>query len=42
MHEFENRSDQKAAVLNISIPGGFKSNMKMITDWYKKNPPARV
>lgn len=42
MHGFENRSSKKAAVLNISIPGGFESNMKMITDWYEKNPPRSL
>ena len=42
IHGFENRSDKKAAVLNISIPGGFEKNMPMITNWYKENPPRSL
>ena len=42
MHSFENRSDKKAAVFNISIPGGFEKNMGMITEWYEENSPRRL
>lgn len=42
MHGFENRTNKKAAVLNISVPGGFEKNMSMITDWYQENPPRKL
>jgi quercetin dioxygenase-like cupin family protein len=41
-HDFENRSDQKAGVLNFSVPGSFEQSMPMIVDWFKKNPAGRT
>lgn len=41
-HDFENRSDARAGVLNLSIPGGFERNMPNIAEWYRKNPPGRA
>ncbi len=38
-HDFENRSDERAGVLNLSIPGGFEKNMPGIADWYREHPP---
>lgn len=37
-HDFENRCDQRAGVLNFSAPGGFEPNMPAISDWFKEHP----
>jgi hypothetical protein len=42
VHDFENRSSTRAGVFNISVPGGFESNMPMILDWYAENPPGNA
>jgi mannose-6-phosphate isomerase-like protein (cupin superfamily) len=34
-HDFENRTAQPAAALNVFIPGGFESNMPAIVEWYR-------
>lgn len=41
-HDFENRSQVRACVLNFSVPGSFESNMPMIVEWFKKNPPGET
>jgi mannose-6-phosphate isomerase-like protein (cupin superfamily) len=41
-HDFENRSDAPAAILNFSSPGDFEENMPAIVDWFRENPPARI
>lgn len=41
-HDFENRGDVRAGVLNISAPGGFERNMDMIVDWFARTPPGRT
>lgn len=41
-HDFENRSDARAGVLNISTPGGFEQHMPNIVGWFKDNPPGKV
>jgi mannose-6-phosphate isomerase-like protein (cupin superfamily) len=41
-HDFENRSQARAGVLNFSAPGGFEQNMPMIVDWFAKHPPGRA
>lgn len=41
-HDFENRSDLRAGVLNLSIPGAFEPQMPMIVDWFQKHPPGRA
>lgn len=38
-HDFENRSDARAGVLNLSIPGGFEQNMPGIARWFAEHPP---
>ena len=38
-HDFENRGDVPAGVLNFYAPGTFEEQMPMIADWYAKNPP---
>ncbi len=39
VHDFENRSDRRAGVLNVFAPGAFEGNMPMIVDWFKQHPP---
>ncbi len=39
-HDFENRSDARAGVLNLSFPGGFEDNMPDIVRWFEHNPPG--
>jgi mannose-6-phosphate isomerase-like protein (cupin superfamily) len=38
-HDFENRSSNRAGVLNFSIPGDFEKNMPAISKWFIENPP---
>ena len=38
-HDFENRGDVRAGVLNLSIPGSFESHMPEIARWFSENPP---
>lgn len=40
IHDFENRSDSKAGVLNFSVPGNFEQVMPGIVDWFKEHPPG--
>ncbi|MGV2482072.1 UNVERIFIED_CONTAM: cupin domain-containing protein, partial [Salmonella enterica subsp. enterica serovar Weltevreden] len=37
-HDFENRSDARAGVLNFSAPGGFEPHMPAIADWFRQHP----
>lgn len=39
-HDFENRSDARAGVLNISVPGGFEDAMPEIARWFEEHPPG--
>ncbi|MBM3115257.1 cupin domain-containing protein [Jeongeupia naejangsanensis] len=39
-HDFENRSDARAGVLNLSFPGGFEQHMPAIVDWFAASPPG--
>lgn len=41
-HDFENRSNTRAGVLNISIPGNFEQHMPNIVAWFKENPPGKT
>ena len=41
-HDFENRSDAPAAVLNLSIPGEFEPQMPGIVEWFAANPPGHA
>lgn len=40
-HDFENRSDNKAGVLNF-FPGVFEPAMPDIVDWFSKHPPEHA
>ena len=37
VHDFENRTDQRAGLLNVYIPGGFERDMPAIVDWFAAN-----
>lgn len=41
-HDFENRGDIRAGVLNFSAPGGFEPNMPAIADWFASHPPTHT
>lgn len=34
-HDFENRTTQRAGVLNVFIPGGFEAEMPAIVEWFR-------
>jgi mannose-6-phosphate isomerase-like protein (cupin superfamily) len=37
-HDFENRSEARAGVLNLSSPGEFEPHMPSIVAWFADNP----
>ena len=37
-HDFANRTDRRAGLLNLYIPGGFERDMPAIVDWFANNP----
>jgi hypothetical protein len=37
-HDFQNRSEARAGVLNLSIPGNFEVNMPGIVQWFAEHP----
>ena len=39
-HDFANRTDARAGVLNIYIPGGFERDMAGIVQWFENQPKA--
>ena len=41
-HDFENRGEVKAGMLNLSIPGDFEPHMPGIAAWFKENPPGNA
>jgi mannose-6-phosphate isomerase-like protein (cupin superfamily) len=38
-HDFENRGEVKAGVLNVSAPGAFEPHMPDIAAWFEEHPP---
>ena len=38
-HDFENRGEVRAGVLNLSIPGPFEPHMPGIVRWFTEHPP---
>lgn len=38
-HDFENRSDSRAGVLNFFVPGEFERHMAGIAQWFAEHPP---
>ena len=41
-HDFENRSDARAGVLNFSVPGNFETDMPGIAQWFADHPPGHA
>ncbi len=41
-HDFENRTDERAGMLNIGAPGNFEDDMPAIVDWFKQHPIGRA
>jgi len=42
-HDFENRTDQRAGMLNLSVPGDFEPAMQGpegIAEWFRRRSPA--
>lgn len=39
-HDYENRTSERARMLNLFIPGGFEDHMPGIVQWFADNPPA--
>ena len=39
-HDFENRGEVRAGVLNLSIPGAFEPHMPAIAQWFAEHPPG--
>jgi mannose-6-phosphate isomerase-like protein (cupin superfamily) len=37
MHDFDNRTDRRAGLLNFFIPGGFEPMMPAIVEWFREN-----
>lgn len=42
IHDFENRSDQRAGLLNFSAPGTFEPAMPAIEAWFAEHPPGHA
>lgn len=40
VHDFENRSNQRAGLLNFSAPGNFEPAMPAIAAWFSEHPPG--
>lgn len=38
-HDFENRGNVRAGILNFSAPGPFEPEMPGISEWFLQNPP---
>lgn len=41
-HDFENRGDVRAGMLNVSAPGNFEVEMPGIAGWFAEHPPGRA
>lgn len=41
VHDFANRSDERAGVLNFYVPGGFEREMPDIVAWFAQQAPPQ-
>jgi mannose-6-phosphate isomerase-like protein (cupin superfamily) len=41
-HDFENRSDARAGILNFSHPGDFEQHMPGIVEWFADHPAGDI
>jgi len=37
-HDFENRTGERAGMLNVSVPGDFEPEMEGIAEWFRARP----
>jgi mannose-6-phosphate isomerase-like protein (cupin superfamily) len=42
VHDFENRGQVRAGVLNLSVPGAFEPQMPGIVQWFAEHPPGNT
>lgn len=42
VHDFENRGDRRAGLLNLSIPGAFEPHMPSIVAWFAQFPAGNT
>jgi mannose-6-phosphate isomerase-like protein (cupin superfamily) len=40
LHDFENRTSERAGMLNVSVPGGFEPEMSGIAEWFRARPDS--
>lgn len=40
LHDFENRTAQRAGALNFSVPGDFEPHMSSIAEWFRAREPS--
>jgi len=40
VHDFENRTSERAGILNVSAPGDFEEEMPGIAQWFAEHPPG--
>jgi mannose-6-phosphate isomerase-like protein (cupin superfamily) len=40
LHDFENRTGERAGMLNVSVPGDFEPHMEGIAEWFRARPAA--
>ena len=38
IHDFANRTESRAALFNVFVPGDFEKNMPSIVEWFRNNP----
>lgn len=39
-HDFQNRTSERAAILNFGSPGDFETSMPRIASWFAEHPPG--
>jgi mannose-6-phosphate isomerase-like protein (cupin superfamily) len=42
VHDFQNRGETRAGVLNVSVPGSFEDDMPAIAEWFAEHPPGHA
>jgi mannose-6-phosphate isomerase-like protein (cupin superfamily) len=42
VHDFQNRGESRAGVLNVSVPGAFEEDMPAIAQWFAEHPPGHA
>jgi quercetin dioxygenase-like cupin family protein len=42
VHDFQNRTAERAGLLDFSVPGDFETQMPAIAAWFAEHPPRRL